>query len=1338
MSARRSALKQRRHTCNADRPILESLEERRLLTTLWGGQSFDFKDARDNLFRITLSGNIEAEFVGAAVNQQNNAIRPTHLMPASVDDDVTGFDLFAIYVTRSTPQSSITIVQIDDEGIPTPFGDAPDLNIFSAMTGEVVTVSGAADSGAGYLGARTINLDGTDIDLEEDRPIIAMGLPPTGFGVIPPQPSNILRAGLSVNNGSSLGRFIFDGTVTGFVNITGSIGEFYAGNLFTGDSRGIGAGSIRYADNFNVLGDARTILIKGLVGTAGADTGGEELGLSYWTGVDVQVRGTLGQFRAASDIGAKIDVRNALAGPFLNLPQRESEFRSIAEGLAHPLSFGELGGDEFFFNDTFDTPQYLASIPDVVFGGAPGVRVIGTLGGGDPTDFYGVPLLAGQTVWVQAVSPLGEDMAPLVGVYDPDGRLIASSYNDIDATLTTGKWFQFTADRPGTYRIAVGNLPTNPFDDAAPTVFTPNTGDYSLRVQFVGNVALGGVVSDTGSLLDLGEPSGIKVWRGDFGALVVGESILSSSPAAVDVPFANLRVLEGATLGLNINVPFGHLGLVRSTDGGISFGLDRDAPIGGDIQIIDAAGDVSGTIVTRKGIGIIRAASITAGTDIEVNTDNVGRDGVIGLIDLSGDLGTAGIGPRITTNLGGNVGYVRVGGEVYRDPRFGIGSSKAENTITVPAGQSLTITDDSGTLINIAPRLIPNPRYIPGFVNPEDPADIRSQPYLGKPADFTVTTFPIFGSGGSVITEIISDRSLVISSNNPSRDRRHAEIGRVVFTQGGAPVILEPVLQPGTGTGPDNPPVEIDARPVLDPSVTLDVSLYVQGPTPISILETSFGEGGTLPANMIQNVSGGEMPIILAGSIGNLYGSSIGTARKTDAGTALLPGAEPLLDTYPFIGERVGVVAGDIVNLAATEQIGNVSVTAGGNGIIGAVFPNSDNIDVPDVFEGIVGSIVANEMRYVDIGEGIAAGGTGYDNQAGLFANGQIRLVTNRGRGDIRGPVVSLLKINRIDLTNGSIINANIGVLSSFEEISDFAPLLVLPSQQEPINNPLYELGPITLRGNGGIIGSVFIAHDIDTVHVQGGFGIFNSVFASVGVGRINRIIADGYGLRGLYVTGGGSLTELNATGDGRQLNSEQYSYQVRLSEFGYRVDPFFGIAPNPLTDLHAALGTTKQNRMIDNVTNSGVIEDTLAEGGIDLNAVYAERVRRSVFNFADRIDVFHTRGPIRQVEITTGRLNKMLINGDVAQSLLNVAGPVEDVYITGSVDEQTLVQAVGASGRIGRFQVLKFMGGDIRTSGIINTLAVGRDILATSRIQAEDILTRYLGGQVFGEIVIG
>src|SRR5690606_31577995 len=150
--------------------------------------------------------------------------------------------------------------------------------------------------------------------------------------------------------------------------------------------------------------------------------------------------------------------------------------------------------------------------------------------------------------------------------------------------------------------------------------------------------------------------------------------------------------------------------------------------------------------------------------------------------------------------------------------RFGAGLGRDGNTITVPAGRSLTVTDDSGTLINIAPRLIPNPRYIPGFTNPANPADPRTQPYLGKPADFTVTTLPIFGSGGAAIVEVITDRSLVLSSNNPSRDVRHAEIGRVVFTEGGAPVILEPVFQPGTGPGTGLPGVPVDTRPALDPS----------------------------------------------------------------------------------------------------------------------------------------------------------------------------------------------------------------------------------------------------------------------------------------------------------------------------------------------------------------------------------------------------------------------------------------------------------------------------------------------------------------------------------------
>src|SRR4051794_5113266 len=60
----------------------EALEPRMLLTTLVGGESFDYLDnslpgdqtpGTGQLVRVTLSGNIRAEIVGAAVTNTNQA-----------------------------------------------------------------------------------------------------------------------------------------------------------------------------------------------------------------------------------------------------------------------------------------------------------------------------------------------------------------------------------------------------------------------------------------------------------------------------------------------------------------------------------------------------------------------------------------------------------------------------------------------------------------------------------------------------------------------------------------------------------------------------------------------------------------------------------------------------------------------------------------------------------------------------------------------------------------------------------------------------------------------------------------------------------------------------------------------------------------------------------------------------------------------------------------------------------------------------------------------------------------------------------------------------------------
>src|SRR5690606_17433498 len=134
-------------------------------------------------------------------------------------------------------------------------------------------------------------------------------------------------------------------------------------------------------------------------------------------------------------------------------------------------------------------------------------------------------------------------------------------------------------------------------------------------------------------------------------------------------------------------------------------------------------------------------------------------------------------GPQITTNENGNVRYLRVGGEIFRDSLFGTGLGTAANTQVFQAGETVTITDDSGAMIFI------RPREVPTFEPPED-ADPEDPDFIGRPAVFSVTTYPIRGSGGSVIVNLDTDRGVIISALTPGR-RGAAEISRVRVTQNG-------------------------------------------------------------------------------------------------------------------------------------------------------------------------------------------------------------------------------------------------------------------------------------------------------------------------------------------------------------------------------------------------------------------------------------------------------------------------------------------------------------------------------------------------------------------------
>src|SRR5437764_7276049 len=58
---------------------MEPLEPRALLTTFVGGDTFEFQDIGGQIDRITFTGNITAEVIGASIDRNTNAISLTDL-----------------------------------------------------------------------------------------------------------------------------------------------------------------------------------------------------------------------------------------------------------------------------------------------------------------------------------------------------------------------------------------------------------------------------------------------------------------------------------------------------------------------------------------------------------------------------------------------------------------------------------------------------------------------------------------------------------------------------------------------------------------------------------------------------------------------------------------------------------------------------------------------------------------------------------------------------------------------------------------------------------------------------------------------------------------------------------------------------------------------------------------------------------------------------------------------------------------------------------------------------------------------------------------------------------
>ncbi|WP_236254481.1 hypothetical protein [Mucisphaera calidilacus] len=1167
--------------------------------------------------------------------------------------------------------------------------------------------------------------------------------------------------------GQDLRDLFIGGTLTGVFYGTGSIETLYVGWAITGDATGKNTGLFTNTldHDFILLGDVRDLIFSSSVGGSDALETTFNVTPLLTTGTDISVGGTIGRLmvaRPGSGLYADVTVLNPVEFndgiDYDDLPYSEIEGNNdpnITDRITQKWSLPEIepyatlyAGDGRFSNDSFETAEPLGALRNGGIDGSEALTVRGTLYSGinddDHVDYYSLGLLAGQTITLDLVPVLDIDFNPFrVGIFDPDGRLVATNYAHVDKVRKASDFFEFTADIPGEYRFAVGVF-TNPlFEDGGDTI----TAEYNLDIFGVGNMGLGGVVA-TNIANNI-----ISVAQGDIGAVradtnqianvgfLAGRNIRSID-AADDIGYREGEDIVDFSIIVQAG---GDVGLIRQQLG-IGEGTMQIGSLfaGGDVQMIEAGGIFIGNLSIDGGLGVLRAGGIngsdTAGGDYEgpisnirVNADNsLDGDGIIDLIDVAGDLGSSAQapnntvvigGPSISTGPDGNVRYMRVGGLIYQNNDFGAGQF---GEFRLDAGEGATIVDDSGATVRIAPVDTGE------VVTNED----GTTPDEDDPVAFlTYRTFAI-ADGGSVLVDIHSSGGVSIVGNS---------LGT------GAPVEIGAIYANGQGRAvtinEEEGFAELPELEVFEEEIDLYVSIGGGHNNPVHVyyVGTDGDDNGTSETrgqfSAITNNTGGEIVNIEAATIGTLSVDGVvgyGLSYATDSAVRGFLLTQDIIANENIAtvvtAPRTGVVSGSIENVRTDTALGNFFVS----GIVTSVRADADGIDDPNLFEGVNGAFIViddsgleilnGNIFSFDVGEGISSSGSGQFAEAGIFAIGRIdggSLIIGTGAigsitgrdAAIYGDIYADISIQNISLTGDSVISGGDilvtagsaatlqlldplvlidGGLASGLSINDPDPDAVALGERQRVG-----LNNINVNGTGGIIGAFIGGPLIGNITVNNGFGIFNSVVASPGTeGTINNLNIDGYGLRGTYVTSKGDINNILVNGRGEQLAVTDFSVHARSSE-SVGVDPATGIAFDPATglpidrynDLHRFLGTDATTPGTSDLDNAGVIDSAVIQTAGNLTG----QIR--AYQIASTYD------PSDEHPFNDQILSDTLGNALPAYTYINVAGKLNKLILTSTAanlqDHHNINTVAGQSLGIDPFTSLPTELADVSIAGL-------------------------------------
>lgn len=1038
--------------------------------------------------------------------------------------------------------------------------------------------------------------------------------------------------------------------------------------------------------------------------------------------------------------------------------QSPDEFiMNSSQGNTGVVSF--FMGSGLYRNDSLLSSEYVGTgLRGVVINGSLGAfNLVQT--NEDTADFYSFSAARGQRITLNFSVLPGADQAGAASTYarivDINGRVLAAAQYpplaSADGRIRSGGVrFAFTPTRNDVYYLVVSVQTsgaqgtslsyTVQMNGQMATSFGQYTSGASTRGTdiTVSNGAMGlvrfgaGITpleggSNAAGLGTIFDPAALGIF-----SVEAAQDLLSPNGTTVNSASDLFGIVTGSDIrGLTVNAA-GNLGM-------ISTGWVRaaaDAPTAGDINALTVrvGGSFAG-LETPFGLGYQTNATPAQATGVAgpvvISTGTGGGPGHVGALLVGGiwvgnvfTLTTSAnsIIDRIIVGRAGVEGFIGAwqptlnlgAGSDIRFVNFdralvgGLGSTPDGNLVReIAYGQTMRLVDDNGTAINIR---------ITGGVN------TAAAPNASR---VRVRFIPVQGSQGVAIGRIeaalVAGASLTIEGETAGV----ISIGEIAYAT-------------DTGTGGANPqlsgitlrgPAEIDVLSIVtdggiggalnvgaagnNPLGTLRndtvrgdlVSVDVAGLTNLQIrgdlgrtTTNGVGDSNLAPylgvVNAAVNQVGGPLGVF-GGGINAPAGVTVPLYPDYDAVNASLEDVGA-----PFDGWLNGLVVrgGGLASVRVDGAVGDV-ILQDPTGVLGTVTANADNTRVAGVFEGIIGSIFANDIGTVDLGDGLAASGDSPFAAAGIFAVDDIARIVAGTR--VRNPVINgaIIAANgtpvdpanpggeqgpqglaQVQITNATVDGAFFGgaSLDSF-----WRSMRVTPTAQlEPSDPPqaLADVDRVTLTGTT-LKRSTIFGRNVNTVTItRGNFDA--SLIQAQGVvgspsGQIGTVRADNF---------------LNSTRDGE-----------------------------PLEFKIAAIRASGDLQTLQTNGKTGSMSDLFIDlnGNVD-RVIQAYNMIRLVLDVDATINSLKATNDFRSINVTAGRVLSATARS-VRSSTFTVAGELRTLTATADI-VSSVITSDGPGGAIGTIRAGTSIGGQINSSGpVTSILATKGDITALIRTTDTD-----------------